>query len=433
MDGSFTYMPQKDYNGADAFTYQLSDGQTTSNVATATISVKAVNDRPVVSLGGDLVIDEGTAFSARGSFSDPDSGDAWTASVDYGDGTQQSLALAADKTFSLGHAYRDNGQYTVRVTVQDSGPLTGTASLQLHVTNVAPQQLTWAGPGQASLGQSVVFTGGFTDPGLADTETASVDWGDGSTSAATVTGGNGAWQVAASHTFVASGIYSVVVTVKDDDGGMASKSATVQLAGGIVSNGVLNIVGSEQRDDLKLTIANQSLIVSGTLGGAAISQSVPLASVQRIMADLHGGDDSFTVDAKIKLPLLVNAGAGNDVIHAGGGMSVLIGGTGQDSLYGGSRTDLLIAGPTAYDANSFALAAILSEWSSSRTLATRVKNLRTAAGTVLQGTGISLVAGKSVINDASVDTLFGNGDFDWFMFDGKNDKVKDMLRGEPFN
>jgi hypothetical protein len=396
------------------------------------ISVKAVNDRPVVLLGGDLTVDEGTLFSAHGSFTDPDSGDAWTASVDYGDGTQGSLALAADKTFSLGHAYRDNGSYTVKVTVQDSGPLTGTASFQVRANNVAPQQLTWAGPAQAVLGQNVAFTGGFFDPGLADTETASVDWGDGSRSDAAVTGGNGVWQVRGTHTYVTAGFYSAVVTVKDDDGGAATKSAAVQFVA-FVSHGVLNIVGSEQRDDLTVTTANNALLVSGTVGGASISQSFPLASVQRIMADLHGGDDSFTVDAKIKLPLLVNAGAGNDVVHAGSGISVLIGGTGQDSLYGGSRTDLLIAGTTAYDANSVALAAILSEWSSSRTLATRVKNLRTSAGTVLHGTGISLVVGKSVINDASVDTLLGNGDFDWFMFEGTKDKVKDMLRGEPFN
>jgi ELWxxDGT repeat protein/VCBS repeat-containing protein len=433
IDGSFTYMPAKDYNGADSFTYQVSDGQATSNVATVTIVVRALNDRPVVSLGGDLTVDEGTAFSARGSFADPDSGDAWTASVDYGDGTKQLLALAADKTFSLGHAYRDTGLYTVTVAVQDTGLLTGTASFQVQAKNVPPQQLMWAGPTQALLGQNVVFTGGFSDPGLADTETASVDWGDGSMSDAAVTGRNGAWQVRASHTFVAGGFYTVVVTVKDNDGGLATKSATVELIGAVVSRGTLQIVGSEQRDDLKLTIVNQTLLVSGTLGVTSISQSFPLASVQRIMADLRGGDDSFAVDAKIKLPLLVNAGAGNDVVRAGSGTAVLIGGTGQDSLYGGTKTDLLIAGTTTYDANSVALAAILSEWSSSRNLATRVKNLRTGAGSVLQGTGIKLIVGKTVLNDAGVDTLIGNGDIDWFMLEGKKDKLKDAIFGELFN
>ncbi len=433
MDGSFNYMPQKDYNGPDKFTYQLSDGQTTSNVATVTISVRAVNDRPVVSLGGGLVLDEGAAFSAQGSFADPDSGDAWTASVDYGDGTQQSLTLGADKTFSLGHAYRDNGLYTVAVMVRDSGPSTGTASFQVRANNVAPQQLNWTGPQQALLGQNVVFTGGFFDPGLADTETASVDWGDGSTGNAIVTGGNGIWQVRASHTFVVGGSHSVVLTVKDDDGGIATKSATVELVGAVLSQGVLNIVGTEQRDDLKLTLVNQSLLVSGTLGATSISQTIPLTGVQRIMANLRGSDDAFVVDAKIKVPLLVNAGAGNDVVRAGGGAAVLIGGTGQDSLNGGAKSDLLIAGTTAYDANSAALAAILAEWSSSRTFATRVKNVRTGVGSVLQGTGIMLVPGKGVIDDASVDTLIGNGDFDWFILDSKKDKMKDFIRGEQFN
>jgi VCBS repeat-containing protein len=433
MDGSFTYMPQKDYNGPDGFTYQLSDGQATGNVATVTIAVKAVDDRPAVSLGGDLMVDEGTALSARGLFVDPDSGDAWTASVDYGDGTQQSLTLAADKTFSLGHAYRDNGSYKVTVAVQDRDLLTGTASFQVMAKNVPPQQLNWSGPVQALLGQNVVFTGIFSDPGLADTETASVDWGDSSITNAAVTGGNGTWQVRGSHAYVVGGFHSVVVTVKDDDGGAAAKSATVELVGPVLSQGALNIIGSEQRDDLKLTTVNQSLLVSGTLGVTSISQSFPLTNLQRIMVDLNAGDDSFAVDTKIKLPLLVNAGEGNDVVRAGSGMAVLIGGTGKDTLYGGSKTDLLITGATTYDENSSALAAILAEWSTSRTLATRAKNLRTGAGSVLQGTGIKLVAGKTVLNDASVDTLIGSGDTDWFMLDTKKDKVKDAIFGELYN
>ena len=38
-NGSFTYTPQAAFAGVDSFTYQASDGQASSNVATATISV----------------------------------------------------------------------------------------------------------------------------------------------------------------------------------------------------------------------------------------------------------------------------------------------------------------------------------------------------------------------------------------------------------
>lgn len=47
QDGSFTYTPNKDFNGLDSFTYKATDIATTSNIATYTIKVFSVNDEPV--------------------------------------------------------------------------------------------------------------------------------------------------------------------------------------------------------------------------------------------------------------------------------------------------------------------------------------------------------------------------------------------------
>jgi VCBS repeat-containing protein len=46
-DGSFTYTPNTGFHGTDSFTYRANDGTANSNVATATITVSAVNGRPV--------------------------------------------------------------------------------------------------------------------------------------------------------------------------------------------------------------------------------------------------------------------------------------------------------------------------------------------------------------------------------------------------
>ena len=46
-DGSFTYAPDLDYNGLDSFTYQVSDGDLSSNSATVSIEVASVNDIPL--------------------------------------------------------------------------------------------------------------------------------------------------------------------------------------------------------------------------------------------------------------------------------------------------------------------------------------------------------------------------------------------------
>jgi VCBS repeat-containing protein len=45
-DGSFTYTPNKDYNGPDSFTYQADDGKGGTGAATVNITVNPVNDAP---------------------------------------------------------------------------------------------------------------------------------------------------------------------------------------------------------------------------------------------------------------------------------------------------------------------------------------------------------------------------------------------------
>ena len=49
-DGSFTYTPATNHTGSDSFTYQASDGTLTSELATVTLTVTAVNDTPTVTV-----------------------------------------------------------------------------------------------------------------------------------------------------------------------------------------------------------------------------------------------------------------------------------------------------------------------------------------------------------------------------------------------
>ena len=56
VNGSFTYTPTASFNGTDSFTYRASDGQTTSTIATATITVVHVNVPPIVNAGSNQTI-----------------------------------------------------------------------------------------------------------------------------------------------------------------------------------------------------------------------------------------------------------------------------------------------------------------------------------------------------------------------------------------
>jgi VCBS repeat-containing protein len=49
--GAFTYTPNPDANGTDAFTFKVSDGTVDSNVATETMTISPINDAPVAANG----------------------------------------------------------------------------------------------------------------------------------------------------------------------------------------------------------------------------------------------------------------------------------------------------------------------------------------------------------------------------------------------
>jgi DNA/RNA endonuclease G (NUC1) len=106
------------YEQDGVYTVQLvvtdNDGLTDTVFTTVTVA----NVAPVVApiTGASLFALE--TFTAAGTFSDPGA-DAWTASVDWGDGSVATTSTLADRTFSLSHAYLLAGSFTVTVTISD--------------------------------------------------------------------------------------------------------------------------------------------------------------------------------------------------------------------------------------------------------------------------------------------------------------------------
>ena len=64
---------------------------------------------------------------------------------------------------------------------------------------------------------------------------ATIDWGDATTSAGTVSGGGGSFQVSGTHTYATTGTFSVQVTLSDDPPGTATATvtSTAQVAAGL--------------------------------------------------------------------------------------------------------------------------------------------------------------------------------------------------------
>src|SRR5690606_4737638 len=87
------------------------------------IIVTSLNVAPELEAGGDHEIDEGELLEIAVPFSDAGTNDTHSALVEWGDGTStvfESLEeVLGAGTLLASHAYADNGQYTVTVTVTD--------------------------------------------------------------------------------------------------------------------------------------------------------------------------------------------------------------------------------------------------------------------------------------------------------------------------
>jgi hypothetical protein len=146
----------------------------------------------------------------------------------------------ATDTFTASHVYRDNpsgqptGSFAITGTLTAATGGSATAATSEQVDNVPPTVTALTlNQGTVSVGGTLSVTGSFTDPGVLDTHTVSIAWGDGSNSPATVTEANGDGTFTASHVYldhppgVASGAETITATATDKDGGQGSAHTSV--------------------------------------------------------------------------------------------------------------------------------------------------------------------------------------------------------------
>jgi len=128
--------PTHTYLRAGTYTVTLTVTDASNRSTTASTQAVIPNIAPsVTSLPGATIL-PGEGYAASGSFSDADP-DSWTATVDYGEGGVQPLALSGN-SFSVSHTYGSAGDFAVTVTVHDNDGGTGVSAATVHV--LTPQQ-----------------------------------------------------------------------------------------------------------------------------------------------------------------------------------------------------------------------------------------------------------------------------------------------------
>jgi hypothetical protein len=200
--------------------------------------------------------------------------------------------------------------------------------------------------GTLAAGGTAYIEGTFTDLGVTDTHEALIDWGDGTTTVASLRQGSGEGDFFGRHTYTQAGVFKVSVTVADNDTDADVVETIAYLRGAAIHDGVLHIVGTEGDDDITITrnVANPDFIdVSASFLAGGI-QSFDTSVLSGAVVFAGDGKDTVTVADDVHLPFMISGGGGNDTLTAGGGSSVLIGGDGEDTLRGGAAADLLIGG-----------------------------------------------------------------------------------------
>ncbi|MBI2773447.1 MAG: PKD domain-containing protein [Chloroflexi bacterium] len=92
------------------------------------------NTAPVVDLGPDIQVRAREAFAFTGVFTDPDPGDSWTGTVDFGDGGPAEALAIRDHAFTVTHTYAAAGTYVLTARIMDAAGAVGTDSLTVTVT-----------------------------------------------------------------------------------------------------------------------------------------------------------------------------------------------------------------------------------------------------------------------------------------------------------
>ena len=210
-------------------------------------TIDPLNRPPTVNAGGPYTVDQNIALAfASALFSDPD-GDTLTISWDFGDGSKGTGAAPS-------HTYVTAGTYTARVTAADGrgGSTSATATVTVAAVN-RPPTASAGGPYAVDQNSALAFaSAAFSDPD-GDTLTITWDFGDGTAGAGSTP----------SHTYALAGTYTARVTAADGRGGIASATATVNVAALLQS---ITVTPGATR---LAALTNLPLTVTGTMSDAS--------------------------------------------------------------------------------------------------------------------------------------------------------------------
>ncbi|HEU5431669.1 MAG TPA: DUF4214 domain-containing protein, partial [Thermomicrobiales bacterium] len=272
-DGNFTVGGSHTYaqDGAYTITTSISDDSPSTASATATATAKiAEADWTLSSAISNLTATEGAAVSGVvATLSDPGADPAgnFAATIDWGDGTTTTgVVSGASGSYSISgsHTYAEEGAFAVQVSVVEASAapaatISSTGTLTVADAPLSAISAAMAGAEGATIAAVVAQ---FTDAdpnGAAADFSATIDWGDGATSAGTIaSNGAGGFNVSGAHAYAEDGAYAVKVTIADQGGATAVANSSANITEPAISATAVAVSGFE-RSPLAVPVATFQL------------------------------------------------------------------------------------------------------------------------------------------------------------------------------
>lgn len=258
----------------------------------------ASNTPPVVKPISNTASNEGSTFTAAGSFTDMHS-KTWTATVDYGDGSGVQPLTLDTRNFSLSHKYTTAGNYNLAIVVTDNQGLSGTSTTAIKVNGIP--HVNSITPASIYTGDTFSQNGLFTDPDQSSSWSATVDYGDGSGVAPLALNGK---TFVLNHAYTNKGQFTVIVAVTDNQNatGTAAGQVTVinkapQISS--ISGATINEGATYSGNGAFTDTDSTSWTATVNYGDGSGVQSLTLSGKSFSLSHVYKNNGVFTVTVKV--------------------------------------------------------------------------------------------------------------------------------------